>query len=190
VRRTNRLSDTDGELWAQPSVDDFGLDLFGVGEAATSGLGLAGGCTYIPPHRRRRPRTCTQPDTLRVRGGDNGIDRNKKRLRFTYNFMFSRSHDLPPHPYARRGGADCLPAPVVCAGKIAKMAATPDEEGLYKFAFASSADRQAWLKAFQVMTTDDADGHTDAPAAAADAVALTMLRACACRGKGWASTST
>jgi hypothetical protein len=32
-------------------------------------------------------------------GEDNGIDHSKNRLRFPYGFMFSRSHDLPPHPY-------------------------------------------------------------------------------------------
>eukprot|EP01047_Picozoa_sp_COSAG01_P000520 COSAG01_NODE_10_length_42970_cov_93.010007_16_plen_96_part_00 len=32
-------------------------------------------------------------------GGDNGIVHNKNWLRFTYVFVFSRSHDLPPHPH-------------------------------------------------------------------------------------------
>ena len=32
-------------------------------------------------------------------GGDNGIVHNKNWLRFTYVFIFSRSHDLPPHPH-------------------------------------------------------------------------------------------
>jgi hypothetical protein len=31
-------------------------------------------------------------------GGDNGKDHNKSWLRFTYVFIFSRSHSLLPHP--------------------------------------------------------------------------------------------
>jgi hypothetical protein len=32
-------------------------------------------------------------------GGDNGIDHDKNWLRFTYVFIFCRSHDLPSPPY-------------------------------------------------------------------------------------------
>eukprot|EP01047_Picozoa_sp_COSAG01_P061655 COSAG01_NODE_7731_length_3080_cov_167.349547_1_plen_126_part_10 len=36
---------------------------------------------------------------LRVRGEiDGGIEHNETWLRFTYSFIFSRSHDLPPAP--------------------------------------------------------------------------------------------
>jgi hypothetical protein len=43
---------------------------------------------------------------LRVRGEiDGGIEHDETWLRFTYIFIFSRSHDLPPHPYVRGGGS-------------------------------------------------------------------------------------
>jgi hypothetical protein len=68
------------------------------------------GCRPGPRRRARRrpapprPRSsatagCTAPVGA---GGDHGIDHHQNWLRFTYVcILFSRSHDLPPHPYAQ-----------------------------------------------------------------------------------------
>eukprot|EP01047_Picozoa_sp_COSAG01_P046113 COSAG01_NODE_4302_length_5160_cov_16.365936_6_plen_89_part_00 len=56
-------------------------------------------CTRM---RRRHGRRSSRVRTLRGGGGgggDNGIDHNKNWLRFPYVCIFSRSHDLHPHPY-------------------------------------------------------------------------------------------
>jgi hypothetical protein len=70
----------------------------------------------LPPRPAPRRPACRTSCLLPSRqadtgaGGDNGIVHDKNWLRFPYVFMFSRSHDLHPHPYHReladpRGGA-------------------------------------------------------------------------------------
>jgi hypothetical protein len=77
-------------------------------------VACCGCCSKLVPVRAPRTPEVWRGLQAAAAGEDHGIDHHKNWLRFPYVFIFSRSHDLHPHPYvAFFGGA--MIAGTLCA---------------------------------------------------------------------------